>query len=289
MPALAQYPGQVTKNAKESPELRAVAVLEWTGEAGSPKTSRMVPIAVLDGGELQDGGIYLARPEPLALAGEVEYELEENGKPMGLFDIENSGREQGSWVGYGSWKQMPAAKPKPSMEELARSTMDDDSVSDVPVLHRKKHADESNGGASGKSSGAGSDAGSAAPAPDADRPTLHKKDSGDSSAEAGDSTPDPDRPTLHKGSTAEDTKGAAAPPDDPDRPVLKKTKKKPVDVGRSDAIPDVIDPDRPHLKRGKINGYTPDCDSKPDGAAAGYAAGCGGERYEDSTGTHVDV
>ncbi len=107
LPSAAQYPGQVTKNDKDSPELRAIAVLEWTGEAGKPKASRLVPVAVLDAGQLQDGGIYLARPEPLALAGEVEYELEQNGKPVGLFDISNAGQEQGSWVGYGSWKPMP--------------------------------------------------------------------------------------------------------------------------------------------------------------------------------------
>ena len=72
------------------------------------------------GDQLQDGGIYLARPQPLALAGEVEYELQQNGKPIGLFDIKNAGQEQGSWVGYGAWKQLPAPKPKPSMEELAK-------------------------------------------------------------------------------------------------------------------------------------------------------------------------
>src|SRR5581483_675986 len=30
----AQYPGQITKKSKDTPELRAVAVLEWTGEEG---------------------------------------------------------------------------------------------------------------------------------------------------------------------------------------------------------------------------------------------------------------
>src|SRR5665213_1420861 len=55
---IAQYPGQVTKPANDVPELRAVAVLEWTGEAGKPKASRMVPITVFDGEKLQDGGVY---------------------------------------------------------------------------------------------------------------------------------------------------------------------------------------------------------------------------------------
>ncbi|MGA9669712.1 MAG: hypothetical protein WBQ94_10905, partial [Terracidiphilus sp.] len=47
LPVCAQYPGQVAKNTKDAPELRAIAVLEWTGEAGKPKASRLVPVAVL--------------------------------------------------------------------------------------------------------------------------------------------------------------------------------------------------------------------------------------------------
>ena len=188
LPAGAQYPGQVTKSAKDSPELRSIAVLEWTGEEGDPKASRLVPVAVLDAGQLQDGGIYLARPEPLALTPEVEYELEENGKPVGLFDIKNAGQEQGSWVGFGAWKPMPIARPRPSARDLARSRIDDDAQSDEPVLHRKHHAGDApaggtgNGGGSGSSSGTGADSGGQAQASDPDRPTLHKKSSSDSTS-----------------------------------------------------------------------------------------------------------
>ncbi|MGD0903163.1 MAG: hypothetical protein ABR924_09505 [Terracidiphilus sp.] len=285
LPALAQYPGQVTKTSKDTPELRAIAVLEWTGEAGKPKTSRLVPVAVLDGGKLQDGGIYLARPQPLALAGEVEYELEQDGRPIGLFDIKNSGQEQGSWVGYGTWKPMPAARPKPAARELARTEIDDDAQSDQPVLHRKHHADEEpaggagSGGSGGGSSGSDSDSGGQAQATDPDRPTLHKKPSSDSTGDAGSSTgtgsassgatpastnssqtsdtsPDPDRPTLHKRASSDSSgsgSGTAASAPDADRPTLKK-KKQPEDVGHVDSLPDVTDPDRPRLKRGKSNG-----------------------------------
>ena len=72
-----------------------------------------MPVAVLDGGELQDGSVYLARPEPLALVPEVEYELEQDGKPVGLFDIKNAGQQDGGWVGFGAWKPLPSAKPNP--------------------------------------------------------------------------------------------------------------------------------------------------------------------------------
>lgn len=290
LPAAPQYPGQVAKNSKSTPELRAISVLEWTGEPGKPRACRMVPVAVLDDGELQDGSIYLARPQPLALAGEVEYELQQNGKPIGLFDVENTGQEQGSWVGYGKWKGVPAAKPAPSREELAHTRLDDDFQSDGPVLHRKHHADDPPATGQPSNSGAGaSDSSSTAPTPptDPDRPTLHKKDSSasadDSSAPAPttgtvsdsgqptlhrrDSTDsasntgapattpapptDPDRPTLHKKPSDDASSGSSAPDSDPDRPVLKKTKKKKQeDVGYSEGIAGVTDPDRPHLKRG---------------------------------------
>jgi hypothetical protein len=238
-PVCAQYLGQLTKQAKDAPELRAIAVLEWTGPEGKPKASRLVPVAVLDsarieGGQLQDGGIYLARPEPLALTGEVEYELERNGKPMGLFEIENAGQEQGSWVGYGAWKPLPAVRPKPSTEQLANVGHDDEE-SDQPVLHRKKHPGDAPTGDKDKTSsgGAGSGNGSSSeePAPDPDRPVLHKKDSNGSAA------------------------SSPAPADDPDRPVLKKTKKKqPEDVAHVDSLPDITDPDRPRLRRGQATG-----------------------------------
>jgi hypothetical protein len=237
LPAGAQYPGQVTKNPKENPELRAVAVLEWTGEAGKPKACRIVPVSVLDEGRLQDGGNYLARPQPLALAGEVEYELEQNGKAVGLFDIENSGQEQGSWVGYGTWKPMPAPEAKPTAPVKV-----EDEDNDRPTLHRKKHADDAPGTGSGSGSGSGSGTGS---------------DKGSSS-----STPpppdDPDRPVLHKPAAADSgsgqTAGKSSGGDDPDRPKLKKDKKKQEDVGSVESLPGVTDPDRPRLKRGRANG-----------------------------------
>jgi hypothetical protein len=222
----AQYPGQVAKSSKEAPELRSIAILEWTGEAGKPKKSRLVPVADgarLQGDQLQDGGIYLARPVPLALAGAVEYELQQNGKPMGLFDLKNAGQEMGAWVGFGAWKPLP--KPKPSKPEQIKI---DDEGSDRPVLHRKHHAEDS------RAPDSGSDSGSASSAPAAD----------------------PDRPTLHKKETSSDTTDAStAPPDDPDRPVLKKSSKKPPeDTAYVDSLPGVTDPDRPRLKRGKSSG-----------------------------------
>ncbi len=240
-PAFAQYPGQVTKKPDNTPQLRAIAVIEWTGDAGKPKASRLVPVTIYDGERLNDAGLYLARPEPLALSGEVEYQLKDDGKTIGLFDIKNTGQEQGSWVGYGEWKPVerptPPAPPKP---------IDDPGDDDKPVLHRKKHADDT-------AASAKPDSGTATPpsAPDdPDRPKLHKKDQSATSAPAAD----PDRPTLHKDPTPSPDASAGDAPVDPDRPVMKKPKAKAAeDVSRSESLPDVTDPDRPRLMRGRSN------------------------------------
>ena len=268
LPVAAQYVGKVTKDAKDSPELRSIAVLEWTGEEGKPSASRLVPVAVLDAGQLQDGGIYLARPEPLALGPEVEYELEQNGQPLGLFDIKNAGQIDGSWVGFGAWKPVPSTKPKPA-PKLSGSDFDD-AQSDTPVLHRKHH--DGDPPSSGKDSGDAS--GPAAPS-DPDRPVLHKAAGADSdtssktgsAADPNHTEPDhtdPDQPTLHKkssspdsasGSTASDQANSGQASDDPDRPTLKRPKKTPpAEAMSSSSDSSENDPDRPRLKRGKSSG-----------------------------------
>jgi len=244
--ALAQYPGQVAKKVKDMPDLRAVAVLEWTGEPGKPKACRMVPITVYDGEKLQDAGVYMARPQPLALSGEVEYELKDNGKTFALFDIENAGQEQGTWVGYGKWKPLPAPRPP---RATAPEKIDDEFVDDKPVLHRKQH--------SGDTSGSGSkDGSSASPSKpqgsdDPDRPKLHKKD--DSSTESTASNgppPDPDRPKLEKKPDTAKT----SPSPDPDRPTLQKSHPELAqDIGDVSSVSST-DLDRPKLKRGKSSG-----------------------------------
>ena len=228
LPAAGQYVGTVSKTDRSAPELRSVAVLEWTGEAGNPKASRLVPITVLDAGQLQDGGVYLARPEPLALFPDVEYVLQRDGKPIGLFDIDSAGQQLGSWIGLGSWKPMPVAKPKPTAAELAKTQFDDDEPGDgQPVLHRKHHADDGAGSGSGGGVGSGDSPG--APS-DPDRPVLHKKADGadgNSSGGTGSSASedaDPDKPTLHRSRAREAEAESARGETDPDRPRLKRGK-----------------------------------------------------------------
>jgi hypothetical protein len=267
LPAAAQYVGKVTTGEKETPELRSVAVLEWTGDEEKPQASRLVPVTVFDGGELQDGGIYLARPWPLAVVPEVEYELEQDGKPVGLFDIRNAGQQMGSWVGFGSWKPMPAAHPKLTAKELAKTRFDDDDAqSGEPVLHRKHPAAAPSGG-SGSSAGSGTDSGGQAQQPsDPDRPVLHKKDSGSDTPNSGSGTSNSGASTSssttsgtgNTGAGSSDASGSdssKASADDPDRPVLHKSKKsRPADEAGVDSVAGDTDPDRPRLKRGKSSG-----------------------------------
>jgi hypothetical protein len=210
-----------------------------------------------DGEHLEDAGIYMARPAPLALSTETEYELKDNGKTTGLFVVSTAGQEQGSWVGFGAWKSLP--KPKPLAAAKVDSSKDDwgNDKDDKPVLHRKKHDD------SGKASN--DDSGSNAPA-DTDQPTLHKKTSpedSDKSASNTDSVPsDPDRPTLHKKTSdqktsTEDSPSVGSGSVDPDRPTLKKKSDKPqqsaqtAGEGHVESVQRLSDPDRPKLSRGK--------------------------------------
>ena len=245
-PAAAQYPGQLAKPDKNQAVLRAIAVLEWTGDdPAKPKTSRLVPVCIFDGDQLQDAGIYLARPQPLAVTPDVEYELQENGRHIGLYDIQRAARQQGFWMGFGAWKELP--KPKPP--EPVRMSRIDDADDDKPVLHRK-HA------ASGKQ-------GSTAPPADPDRPQLHKQPDSGSSSQTKPTVDDDDdeRPTIRRRGQAGDnskssTSASSAPAPDPDRPTLHKPaapEKAPENsmAGDVESVASSIDPNRPRLMRGK--------------------------------------
>ena len=269
LPACAQYPGQISTANKNAPDLRSVAVLEWTGDQAKPKASRLVPICVYDGQQLQDGGIYLARPQPLALDPETEYQLKQNGKTVGFFDIAGAAQEQGLWVGHGQWKALPARPTPEQLAEVAKRKAaawkdEDDADSDKPVLHRRHGSDDSGNNKA------------PAPPPDPDRPTLHRTDTTDTNAgntggahpgDSGDSnsgstanapSPDPDRPTLHR--APDNTANNTAPSSSPDRPRL--DKKNP---GEDDSYVTSlanIDPNRPRLMRGQVTPFDADVTPK---------------------------
>jgi len=227
--ALAQYPGRITKTDDKKPVLRSVAVLEWVGAPGKPSASRLVPVAVYDGQQLNDGTIYLPQPYPLAVSNGIEYELQTAGKPIGLFDLLGVGKEAGEWEGFGAWKPLTAPEAKKAEDAFNSSSLnnggfgDDD---DKPVLKRK-HPKEADSDDSSSAKPAASSGSAGSSSSDPDRPTLHRKTGGDSGSGASGSgsssaSTDPERPTLHRSRRTDDSdSGAGTATPDPDRPRLK--------------------------------------------------------------------
>ncbi|HEY0760656.1 MAG TPA: hypothetical protein VGD59_15515 [Acidisarcina sp.] len=278
--AYGQYPGSPAKKPVGVTEqkLRSTAVLEWVGEPGKPSASRIVPIAVWDGERYQAGGLYLAKPEPLAVEDETEYELEQAGVPQGQFVIYHPGQVDRNWFGYGVWHPLPPKKaPKPAASKgTARVVTEVDP--DRPTFVSKSRtggssSDAASTGKPGGSTGGAGKSGSSSPgtnAPDtaaADTASADKSGSGGASSPAGadPNSPagatDPDRPTLHKRSTADGaSSGSDAASDsgakthtevDADRPTLRKHSR-PADTSGASTASTARDPDRPNLHRGGL-------------------------------------
>jgi hypothetical protein len=273
----AQYPGRVTKADQSTPVLRSVAVLEWTGEEGKPTASRLIPVAVFDGAQLNDGTIYLNRPEPLALAGGTEYELQKAGKASQLFDVSSAGEIHGTWLGFGAVKPLSKADAEKAAGAFNTSTMlhgvdvDED---EKPVLKRKHPKGTDTDDASAKSgSGSATDTSTAKPAQSGSgEPTLKRKadDSSSTAASNGSASgkgSDPDQPTLKRKSgddsstsssgtsstasgTASSGSGKPVGEADPDRPTIRRSRKS-NDAGMLETSNAAPDPDRPRLKHGK--------------------------------------
>ena len=219
-PACAQYPGHIENGKKKAPAVRAIAVLEWTGDMGKPSASRIIPISVFDGEQYQPGGLYLAKPEPLALEPGTEYVLLDAGIARGLFDINTAQDVDGYWFGYGSWKPMapPPKKAKPKQGRNMPQVVTDagngrphfkgrDSSGSSPST-----TDSSSGSTSSSSGSTSSPASSNPPAGDPDRPTLRRRSDSPASAPAANASSadaaapevplggaDPDRPHMAHG------------------------------------------------------------------------------------------
>ncbi len=107
--------GQTHAVKKPESVVRAVAVYEWVGPEGKATASRLVPVSVFINGELQDGGVYLARPVPFALGRGTIFELQKTGLPQGTLEISYVRHLQSSgdltfddgWLGYGAFKLAP--------------------------------------------------------------------------------------------------------------------------------------------------------------------------------------
>jgi hypothetical protein len=221
MPTWAQYPGHLENTKKAAPTVRAIAVLEWTGDTGKPKASRIIPISVFDGEQYQPGGLYLAKPEPLALEPGTEYVLQDSGIAKGLFDVNTAQDVDGYWFGYGAWKPMAAA-PRKARPKQGRNIPQvvGDAGNGHPHLNRKDGSGSQDSSTSSGStpSSSNTQTSSNAPAGDLDRPTLRRRsDSPDSapstsSASSGNSPApetaiggaDPDRPHMAHGQQSMD-------------------------------------------------------------------------------------
>jgi hypothetical protein len=208
MPAGAQYPGHLETNKKSAPPVRAVAVLEWTGEPGKPSASRIIPLSVFDGEQYQPGGLYLAKPEPLALQPGTEYVLQDAGVARGLFDINNAEDVDGYWFGYGAWKPM-AAPPKQVRAKQGRNMPQvvTDAGDGRPHFKNRDSAGSPDSSAPAGSTTPNAPASSSAPAGDPDRPTLRRR--ADSSSPSA---------TSSAGNDDYSGRETATPGADPDRP-----------------------------------------------------------------------
>src|ERR1700760_3800298 len=146
----AQYPGRMDNAKKTAPPVRAIAVLEWTGDMGKPSASRIIPISVFDGEQYQPGGLYLAKPEPLALEPGTEYVLEDAGVARGFFDINNAHDVDGYWFGFGAWRPMapPAKKAKPKQGRNMPQVVTDNADNRPHFKGRDANGSPTSGGSS---------------------------------------------------------------------------------------------------------------------------------------------
>jgi hypothetical protein len=279
--------GQTHKVTKAEDVVRAVGVYEWTGDLAKPGGSRLIPVSVFINGELQDAGVYMARPVPFALETGNVYELQDSGVAKGFLDLAYARRVSATdatgasayddgWFGYGSYKPPIALKKSAPLRASKTLPAITSSASDSkPHLSDKSGSSTQAGSSSGGASG-----GSASD--DSDRPTMKRRTS-DSDSGSGSSTTtadtsstkssttadDPDRPTMKRhtstdaGSSGNTTADAgssggskSASADDPDRPTLKRRSaggsQVADDTGSSPSLNN--DPDRPNLHHGRPAG-----------------------------------
>ena len=216
----AQYPGHIETKQKQAATstLRSVAVLEWTGDRSRPNAMRLIPVSLFDGVRLQDAGLYLARPVPLALDSGTEYEIEGAGLPQGWFDIAGA-REVGTdWFGFGKWT--PYVPPPPKKLHPSRNpptvVRDKSNDEDKPHFVRRDLPTQSQntsgtGTPGGGSASSGNSQASSEPA-DPDRPKLRRRtddstpppqEAAAPAPESPGKAPDVDRPHISHGKPAD--------------------------------------------------------------------------------------
>ena len=191
--------------------VRAVAVYEWTGPEAKPTGSRLVPVSIFIDAQLQDAGVYLARPVPFTLDVGTSFEMQKAGSHEGTMDIafqrhlEASGMSpfDDSWLGYGILK--PATQPTTEVATKQKGPLPQIVASGGNKPHFASKGDDTTVAA------------------EPNRPTMTRRtDSGDASS--GTASTDSNKPVLQKRSDADGTAAdsSSTPSDDPNRPVLQR-------------------------------------------------------------------
>lgn len=271
----------------EAPQtvVRAVGVYEWIGDMAKPSASRLIPVTLYIDNQLEDAGLYLARPVPFALENGNLYELDQAGVPKGNLEVEFARHLQArniaeayddGWTGYGRFESLaPPKKPGhrlPPARTAGIQTAGNNVLLDDPdrphfVNRQGKPVTAGQTGNPSNTADAGKkDDSTQQASADPDRPHFSRKDGGSSGNSSDSSSPanDPDRPTFKRPhtsdsgtDTASNNGGLNNPADDPDRPTLKRRKAPPKKSSSDDeaSVSGVgnlnNDPDRPHLERGR--------------------------------------
>ena len=264
--AVCPWAARAQTHVVKKPEtvVRAIAVYEWTGPEDKPTASRMVPVSIFINNQLEDAGVYLARPVPFALDRGNVFEVEKSGQPQGTVELNYQRHLEGTgdspfddgWLGYGMFKPAPKTteyagkqrgpvpqvvasggnKPQFSNKSDSTSTGTTTTASNTdpsrPTMQRRTDS----GDTSTASTSTGSTAGT-------NEPVLQKKP--DDTAESDD----PNRPVLvrREGSeSTDDTSAASTPVSTSSASSPNTTPSRASDRSSSDSSDDV---DRPTLKR----------------------------------------
>ena len=225
--------GQMHKVARPETVVRAVGVYEWTGDLAKPKGERLVPVTIFIDGQVQDAGVYLARPVPMALGYGTVYELDDAGVEKGLVDVKEARHVQlpaaadatpydDGWFGYGVFEapKLPRVVTKKATQQVAvNGKAAAGSDPDRPKFSSKSAPVGSGGSAADEGK------------PEAGSPEDVKVDSG-----SGDKD-DVDRPTLRR----------RAPVDQKDAKKARKERDLSSVIPEKGSLND--DPDRPRMKR----------------------------------------
>ena len=273
---------QMHKVAAPEEVVRAVGVYEWTGDRAKPTASRLIPVTLFIDGELQDAGVYLARPVPLAIDSGTVYEIEKAGVAEGTLDVKYATHLQAAdaaatyddgWFGYGTFAPPPAPKKAVALKEskapIKLESSKGDPDSDRPTFVRRHDSSASRTADSKASAGTSSTTTAATPPEDPDRPHLTRKPDASATASQTESAPatadsasTPASPTADSSvdNTPKSASTGSVPATDPDRPTLKKRSPEEAKkarkesqesgaVGLATSLND--DPNRPTLHHGK--------------------------------------